>query len=328
VIPRQAIYELVTDYALSPDETVELLDLAGFNDEPAGVSLWLPRIIAVLAATLIGLGIILWFAANWGGLGRALKFGLLEGTIVISMFGAILRPAAKTSLLLLALLAQGCTLAFFGQTYQTGADPWQLFALWCLLALPLALAARSDVLWVPFALVTATGISLWAYAHGSIGWEMNDRNLLPCLVSWGMALSLNLWLSPFPTLRRLTNAGNWSFRTSFAWTTLLIVAAAIPALFSPEVQPHYMLALLVLAVGAGLLLAGRILDTFVISAIGLALDVLLICGMTQVLLPELRTENWIGVVFFLGVFAAGLFAATAALIRMLLRRVAEREEWV
>ncbi len=38
--------------------------------------------------------------------------------------------------LLLATLLLGVFLALFGQTYQTGADPWQLFANWALLILP------------------------------------------------------------------------------------------------------------------------------------------------------------------------------------------------
>ena len=38
---------------------------------------------------------------------------------------------------LLAMLGMGALFAYFGQTYQTGADPWQLFALWAALSLPL-----------------------------------------------------------------------------------------------------------------------------------------------------------------------------------------------
>ena len=41
---------------------------------------------------------------------------------------------------LLALLGIGGLFAYFGQTHQTGADPWQLFALWAALVLPLRLA--------------------------------------------------------------------------------------------------------------------------------------------------------------------------------------------
>jgi uncharacterized membrane protein len=36
----------------------------------------------------------------------------------------------------------------FGQVYQTGADPWQLFFTWALLALPWVWVARFELLWV------------------------------------------------------------------------------------------------------------------------------------------------------------------------------------
>lgn len=324
--PRLATYELADSHELSPEQTRELQEIAGLNDEPAGLANWLPRICAVLAASLIGLGIILWLAANWSELGRTLKFGLLEGLIGISILGAILRPAAKIPLLLLALLTQGGMLAFFGQTYQTGADPWQLFALWSLLALPLALAARSDALWVPFALVAATGISLWTYAHTGSSWSMDQQNTLPYFIGWTMALTLNLWLSPFPSLRRVTHAGIWSFRTGVALASSMITLTALSALFSSPIQPHFALGLLVLGAGVGLLLAGRVFDVFALSALGLAIDTLLICGFARMLFSNSWRGDWIGSLFFLGLFAAGLVAATAALIRMVLRRAAEQGE--
>lgn len=324
VNPRQATYELAANHALSQEQTRELQGLAGLNDEPAGMAFWLPRICAVLAAALIGFGIIFWLAANWADLGRTLKFSLLESLIGISLLGAILRPAAKTPCLLLALLTQGGTLAFFGQTYQTGADPWQLFALWSLLALPLALAARSDALWVPFALIAATGISLWTYAHTGSRWQMDNQNTLPYFIGWIMALALNLWLSPFPELRRITHAGIWSFRTGVALATSMITLTALSALFSSSIQPHYALGLLVLGAGIGLLLAGRVFDVFALSALGLAMDTLLICGLARMLFSNAWHDEWIGALFFLGLFSAGLVAVTAALIRMILRRTSEQ----
>ena len=79
--------------------------------------------------------------------------------------GAAWRPAARAPLALLALLGIGGLFAYFGQTYQTGADPWQLFAWWAALALPLCLGVRSDVLWAPWAAVAVGAISLWVHAH-------------------------------------------------------------------------------------------------------------------------------------------------------------------
>jgi uncharacterized membrane protein len=146
---RLALYELAAQHRLDAAAARQLQQVAGLHDEPAMLATWLPRGVAVLAAALGGLGVIFWLAANWDTLGRFGRFALLQGVFVVMCAGALLKPAARTPLLLLALLAVGGLFAYFGQTYQTGADPWQLFALWAALTLPLCLAARSDVLWRP-----------------------------------------------------------------------------------------------------------------------------------------------------------------------------------
>ena len=41
----------------------------------------------------------------------------------------------------------GSFLALVGQIYQTGADPWQLFAIWTALIIPLVIVSKSAMLW-------------------------------------------------------------------------------------------------------------------------------------------------------------------------------------
>ena len=62
---------------------------------------------------------------------------------------------------------------------------WQLFAVWAALALPLCLAARSDVLWAPWALVAMTGISLWVHAHTGHRWRVQPDDLAAHLLGAG-----------------------------------------------------------------------------------------------------------------------------------------------
>ena len=59
-------------------------------------------------------------------------------TLVVAGLGAMLLPVWRAPLALLVFLITGGLFASIGQTYQTGADPWQLFALWAALGLPLA----------------------------------------------------------------------------------------------------------------------------------------------------------------------------------------------
>src|SRR5690606_4636049 len=66
-----------------------------------------------------------------------------------------------------ACVATGAVLALVGQTYQTGADVWQLFAAWAALMLPFAWLSRSSASWMLWlgvanlALMRALSQSVW-----------------------------------------------------------------------------------------------------------------------------------------------------------------------
>jgi uncharacterized membrane protein len=268
--------------------------------------------IAILAAALGGLGIIFWVAANWESLSRAGRFALLQALIVTMCTGAIFRPAARPALALLALLGIGGLFAYFGQTYQTGADPWQLFAIWAALALPLCFGVRSDVVWAPWAMVCTSAIALWIHAYGGHDWHVNGNNLPYHLAGWIAALLLVFGLSP--GLSRYTGAGLWSMRVAVTLTTMIITWSGLFALFSTLVAPQYALGLLVLAGAAAALCNARFHDTFALSAIGLALNVLLVGGLTRLLLNNNRGSDPIGETLLIGLVAAGMLAATVKVI--------------
>lgn len=143
-------------------------------------------------------GVIFFFAYNWQSLGRFAKFGLIEVAIVLAI-GAFVwlyyranslstafhslrhshsnhinqsndsRFGATTAngVLLAASVLVGGLLALVGQTYQTGADPWQLFALWALVILPFAWVAGFDGLWLLLVglINLSIGIFLDSFSH-------------------------------------------------------------------------------------------------------------------------------------------------------------------
>ena len=57
-------------------------------------------------------------------------------------------------------------MALFGQTYQTGADPWQLFFNWALLTLPWVLISRFNVMWLLWLGLVNLSVSLFYDAFG------------------------------------------------------------------------------------------------------------------------------------------------------------------
>ena len=320
---RLALYELAAQHRLDANAAAQLEQRAGLRDEPAALAHWLPRGVAVLAAALGGLGVILWIAANWDTLGRFGRFALLQGVVLAMCAGALWRPAARAPLGLMALLAIGGLFAYFGQTYQTGADPWQLFALWAALALPLCLAARSDVLWAPWALVVMTAISLWVHAHTGHRWRTEPHDLAAHAIGWGAAALLVLAFSP--PWRRFSGAGIWALRTALTLSVVMVTATALGGLFMSHVAPHYALGLALLAVAALLFAWPALFDVFGLSAVALGINVLVVAGLARALFENNHGEA-IGELLLLGLVAAGLLAATVNLVLRLARRAAAQGE--
>lgn len=160
------LHQLAQQQHLNARQTQALWRLAGLHAPPPDVHRRLRQALALVAALLLGAGLIFWVAANWDAQSRLFKLHLLQAAVGVSLAVAALLPArqqaARMALALLGTLAVGGLLAYIGITYQTGADAWQLFAVWAALTLPLGLALRSDGLWAAWLLIVATAIGTWA----------------------------------------------------------------------------------------------------------------------------------------------------------------------
>jgi len=315
---RLAVYQLAASNQLDAAQTRQLQELAGFQREPRSLAWWLPRGVAVLAAALLGMGLIFWVAANWEDLGRTGRFALIQAVFVVACLGAFVFSAARAPLLLIAMLAIGGLFAYFGQTYQTGADPWQLFAVWAVLALPLCLVARSDVLWTPWMLVLATGITLWMQAHSRHSWLIRADDIDILLTGWAALLLACALVSPL--LARWTGTGPWPLRLGLMLAVIMISGSGLSALFSSDIASPYWAALGVLAVAAGLLLTRQFFDVFGLSAVALGINTLLVCGLASRLFD--RGHDEIAGMLMLGLAAAVLLALTVQGILWRTRREA------
>jgi len=316
---RLAVYELSARHHLPARQRKRLAQLAGLHDEPAALAPWLPRGTAILGAALVGLGLIFWVAANWESLGRFGRFALLQSVVAVMCAGALWRPAARAPLGLLALLAIGGLFAYFGQTYQTGADPWQLFALWTVLSLPLALAIRSDVVWTPWAVVAMSAVSLWVHAHTGHRWRVEPQDL-PVHLTGGMA-ALLVVAALGGIGRRVTGSGPSALRTALTLWVMSVTVAAIAALFRSSIAPHYWAAIVLFVAAAALLASPRFGDVFGLSAVGFGLDTVLVGGVAWALLHDHHGGEPIGPLFVIGLVAAALLAATVSIVLRVSRRI-------
>lgn len=303
---RLAILALTDKYQLSASHHAELKRLAGVGRQPVALSRHLQTGVAILGAALGGLGMLFWIAANWPSLSSGARFALLEAALAAALVGAWLRPAARVPLSLLGFIACGGLLAHFGQTYQTGADPWQLFALWAMLTLPLCLQVRHDVLWVAWAIVALTAALLFSHIvpgrtlfHSSLG-------------SWMPAIALAIMFRFAP------GAGAWPVRLCMIYATMGMCWVAFSSLFDDKNGGYYLLTLLAVAVLAYAYSRRGWFDVFVVSALGLGTNVLLVSGLIRLL--SFSHHGWENsALLLIGCAAAGLLGATVKLIMLLIR---------
>lgn len=275
---RLILLTMADQQAIDPVRRRRLMALAGLQAEPSTLQRHLPRVLALLASALVAFGVVMWIAANWGTFGRMGRFALLMAWVDVTGAGAAWRPGARVPFGLMALFGIGALFAYFGQTYQTGADRWQLFAWWAVLALPLCLGVRSDVLWVPWATVSATAVSLWAYANLRVGWQLQYTYPADYAAVCATVLVLAGGLSS--PLRRYTGAGVWSFRTAATWAVMIITLLAVFALFNGAMS-YLPIGLAMLAAAAGLLCLRKAFDVFALSAVALGVNVLAWAGILQ-----------------------------------------------
>uniref|UniRef100_UPI002DD62A43 DUF2157 domain-containing protein n=1 Tax=Pseudorhodoferax sp. TaxID=1993553 RepID=UPI002DD62A43 len=222
---RDALHQLGIRHALSPSQHRALLGLAEPQLDGPGLPRLLTRTVALLAALLLGLALVMAVASQWGEWGRAARFALLQGALGVAALATLMLPApGRAAAGLLTLIVQGGLLAFFGQTYQTGADPWQLFALWALLGLPLVLALRHDAPWALWSLVASVAVVLAVQTFGGRSWLPPVGQRQPLLAGAAALLALGLLFAARPAW---LGAGRWAARAQMLWSCTALAGWAL-----------------------------------------------------------------------------------------------------
>lgn len=176
---REQILQWVEQGAIQADKTDQAMALVDAQPQAIEWYAFLGKLLLWLGAVSTGFGVIFFFAYNWDDLHRWQKFAVVETVLVLSAAWAWLSTSRiVTTIALTAVsLLTGAGLALFGQTYQTGADPWQLFAMWAVLITPLALISASAILWLLWLLLVHVAVFLamqhmhwfWGFLNGAVG---------------------------------------------------------------------------------------------------------------------------------------------------------------
>jgi len=148
---KQQILDWVASGHLAASQLEHALEVTHSAPSPADNLRFLSRVVLTFAMALLCSGVIFFFAYNWDDLSRYSKFAIAQGALVLSLLPLLRlnlqQPAGQTALFAACLLV-GALLALVGQTYQSGADTYELFLVWALLITPWVVLARMPALWL------------------------------------------------------------------------------------------------------------------------------------------------------------------------------------
>ncbi|MCA1248866.1 DUF2157 domain-containing protein [Massilia sp. MS-15] len=310
---RLALLELARQRRLSASAYEELRHIASLRESVHLPEATVRQRVRILAAALAGLGLIFFLAANWEAQNPFAMFLLLETLLAAACYGAARFVRFRVGLALFGLLTIGTMFGFFGQHYQSGADPWQLFALWTALALPLALASRSDLVWSVWVVVAMCGVSTWLAAHGGRSW-FGPTGLHIQLTAMLAALAIPLALSA--PWRTWSGAGIWAQNLALLSAAGLATTLGVTSLFDSN-SPMFWLALLALCQLFTFFTSRAAFDTLSLSITALAIDVLLVCGAVRL---GLEFRSFGALLVLVGLTAVAALMSSAMLIIHLYRK--------
>ena len=284
----------------------------------------LVTILATLGAALIGLGVILFVAANWQAMPKEVKLVLmLVGVPAVYGAGYWARyrrgyVRAGTAVLLLAAVAYGAAIHLVAQAYHVPVNHPNLMLLWFLGVMPLAYVTRSQS-------ALTLGIVLLLAAVGFRGqewlrdWELIPFRGIPLYLGLGLALyglgklqsefrSTQVFARPYEMLGLVVALGAVYLLTFRFWWEEFLDSEGLPA--SVETVEYWALVVIAVAVTAGGLAGswwlrrrdGRGPETLAWD--GLAALTLLACAGLVVFLPA--PNDWVYPVLFNILLLAGI----------------------
>jgi uncharacterized membrane protein len=276
---RTELDAFVAHHQLTTQNVELALTLAEARPTPAETSQFLVQLVTLAGVLSLAAGLVNFVPAHWDGLHVAGRFALFEALLFVSLALALWRPpprAVGRYALLAGFVTTGALLALFGQTYQTGANLYELFLTWAALGLPFILAGQWSVLWAAWVLVLNVAFGLFCGGRpegGPLGfllsgstWATAELLLIAAilnLVLWGLAEFVHdrapaalASHSPPTWLRRFTLACAIAFAT---WSGFV---AVLGHAYSDVVDGSSLLFVTAILVGVTFYAARRRSDVF------------------------------------------------------------------
>ena len=150
---------------LSPQAIDLALNLSGLRPSRSEWREFAVRVMRLAGVLSLAAGMIFLVAFNWDSLGMYARFGMVELPLLAALMIAWIKGTDRLPgklALMLAVLLTGALLALFGETYQTGADVYELFLGWAALSLPWVIACRYAPCWGVWLLLANAAVGLYS----------------------------------------------------------------------------------------------------------------------------------------------------------------------
>ncbi len=235
ISPRKQIIELIEQQAIPPEKTSDALAVANIFPNGKAWQTFIDHLLLWVGGLALAFSGLFFIAYNWSDIGRLAKFGLVELFMVLAIIVFWKQGETKVSgkiSLVVATIFLGVLLALYGQTYQTGADTWQLFFNWALMMLPWAMIARFAVIWVIWIVLINLSIILYHQTFGGIFLLLVDSDTeILWLLFFFNTLALATWEYLSKTWRWL--AKYWAIRLLAVSSGVPITWLVLHAIFDP-----------------------------------------------------------------------------------------------
>lgn len=313
---REQILAWLASGHLEANKLEQALAITNSAPSAAAQFRFLRSVVLVFAVLLLCCGVVFFFAYNWNDLSRYGKLAIAQGALILSLL-PLLRvqlqhPVGQASMFAASLLV-GALLAVLGQSYQTGADQYQLFLIWAILISPWVLLARSPSLWL--LLLALLNLSLVLLLNNFAIYHLIAPFNHPGWLVFALNTSAaGLWMSVtqrFPSRPML----HWAERSINLYSLLIITYLTIEAIYAAMANDGLSLPIWISCSALWLYLyRRRQLDLVMLAALLLATITLVAAVLIKTLSNQL---GFAGLFLTLALTVMGLSSAGAVWLRRL-----------
>ncbi len=300
-VPKDEIDRLVEDDILPPHRVKEALEVTQVIPKNQQIVAFIDKLLLIFGSLGIGSGVVFFVAANWDKIDKFGKFILLELLLVTSISLYVYfkdKDIISTALLSFASLVVGALLALVGQTYQTGANSYELFFYWAIMILPWVIVANKAPLWLFW--VVVSNIALVLYIN-YIAYYHNLYTLFYYLFIYNFIIWI-IW--EIATIYRLTEPSRWFVRLLAYYSGFMITSYMILFIFDNKsfATIYYTLPLYIFWIlGMCAFYRFKVFDIYMISGGCLSIAVIVISIFAKFLFKIGSLEFGLAVLIFVSI---------------------------